>query len=352
MVVKQKLKVIREKQPSSRLRPAVIKWKDEHIIRQHSFIAPVKEIIVWAEEIDVTRVGIIGDMHSGKSTMAAAIAHVIHKFSKLPWAIRHFDENDLLDFEKTLGTLKPANYIMIFDDVSFLSAKANKKQLEAVKAANTKIRHLPGGHDVKIILIYNYHYNMGLDKYLRQADFRFFTTVGSSEKENMEKIVGTKSMKLVMRFQKMRANAVVKKKFTFMLSKNEPFTYKWRQPFIPVLYYNQNSLRIIVSPTREWMDPVCSGCSESEGSESEINVETFVDESVAKFGTSFKIAAKLKLFTHGYLTHSRTVVQAYRYLEKALDTKIITLDDIASKLGLEETNTKLRKQMDGVLTEP
>lgn len=352
MPVAQKLRVIKSKVPSSRLRPKVIKWKDTHIIRQHSFIAPVKEIITWSEELDVTRVGIIGDMNSGKTTMANAIAHVIHKFSKVSWAIRHFDEDDLLDFENTLATLKPANYIMIFDDVSFLSAKANKKQLEAVKAANTKIRHLPGGQDVKIILIYNYHYNMGLDKFLRMADFRFFTTVGSSEKDNMEKIVGTKNMKQVMAFQVMRTNAVVKKKFTFKLSKNEPFSYTWRKPFIPVLFYNQSSLRFIVSPTREWMQPVCSDCAESEGAESEINVDTFVDESLAKFGGNFKVAVKLKLFTMGYATHSRSVVQALRYLERALETKIITMDDISKRMDLPETKTKLKKKLDGVLLEP
>tara|TARA_B110001454_G_C12713680_1_gene431714 strand:+ start:749 stop:1804 length:1056 start_codon:yes stop_codon:yes gene_type:complete len=351
MPVAQKLRVIKSKVPSSRLRPKVIKWKDTHIIRQHSFIAPVKEIITWSEELDVTRVGIIGDMNSGKTTMANAIAHVIHKYSKVSWAIRHFDEDDLLDFENTLASLKPANYIMIFDDVSFLSAKANKKQLEAVKAANTKIRHLPGGQDVKIILIYNYHYNMGLDKFLRMADFRFFTTVGSSEKDNMEKIVGSKNMKQVMAFQVMRTNAVVKKKFTFKLSKNEPFSYTWRKPFIPVLFYNQSSLRFIVSPTREWLQPVCSDCAESEGAESEINVDTFVDESLAKFGNNFKVAVKLKLFTLGYATHSRTVVQALRYLERALECNYTTLNDVRVEMGLSETKTKLKKKPDGVLTD-
>ena len=108
----RKVKQKKDKVPSSRLRPKIITWKDTKIIRQHSFIAPVKEIITWSEELDVTRVGIIGDMNSGKTTMANAIAHVIHTYSKIDWAIRHFDEDDLLDFEATLATLKPANYIM------------------------------------------------------------------------------------------------------------------------------------------------------------------------------------------------------------------------------------------------
>ena len=63
------------------------------------------------------------------------------------------------------------------------------------------------------------------------------------------------------------------------------------------------------------------------------------------------MAVKLKLFTLGYTTHSRTVVQAFRYLDKALQTKIITMDDIAKRMDLPETKTKLKKKLDGVLTD-
>ena len=49
-----------------------------------------------------------------------------------------------------------------------------------VKSAVTTIRHLDGGRDVKVIVMMNYHYSMGLDKYLRSADFKYITTVDSS----------------------------------------------------------------------------------------------------------------------------------------------------------------------------
>ena len=81
------------------------------------------------------------------------------------------------------------------------------------------------------------------------------------------------------------------------------------------------------------------------------NTSLFVQESIAKFGNNFKVAVKLKLFTLGYTTHSRTVVQAFRYLDKALQTKVITMDDIAKRMDLPETKTKLRKKLDGVLTD-
>ena len=164
------------KPKTNKFLPTVVKWKGVNMVRQESFIAAVKEVVRWAEEIDVTRIGIVGDMHSGKTTMAEAIAHTIHKESKLPWGIKVLYEQDLMNFEETLKTLTTdTNWILRFDDVSFLDAKHNKKAIGQVKEAVTKVRHLEGGKDVKVVLIYNYHYSKGLDKYLRMADFRFFT---------------------------------------------------------------------------------------------------------------------------------------------------------------------------------
>ena len=194
--------------------PTIIKWKGVNMIRQESFLASIKEIVKWAEEIDVTRVGIVGDMHSGKTTMAESIAHSIHKESKLSWSIKVLYEKDLMDFENTLKTLTTdTNWILRFDDVSFLDAKHNKKAISQVKEAVTKIRHLDGGKDVKIILIYNYHYSKGLDKYLRMADFRFFTTVGSEEEDNFEGMMGSRMMSLVKFFAQNRQRAITKKFF-------------------------------------------------------------------------------------------------------------------------------------------
>ena len=332
--------------------PTVIKWKGVNMIRQHSFNAAIDEIVNWCEEIDVTKVGIVGDMHSGKSTMAESIAHSIHKKSKVEWAVRKLFEKDLMNFENTLKSLNPANYILIFDDVSFLDAKHNKKAIGAVKEAITKIRHLDGGRDVKIVLIYNYHYTMGLDKYIRQADFRFFTTVGSSERENMESIVGAKKMKTVDIFAKMRKQGVTKKFFGMKLSNKKMFSYKWRDPFIPVLFYNNDSLRLIISPTRQWLDPICTICSAADGIESQVNVEQFIAESEKKFSPqTFKTVVKQFLKEQGINTYGTTIVQARRYLDRALERKQFNLEDLAVAYDLNPTKTRLRKKLDGVLAE-
>lgn len=354
-VVVREVSVQASKPKTNKFLPTITKWKGVNMIRQESFLAAIREIVKWAEEIDVTRVGIVGDMHSGKTTMAEAIAHTIHKESKLPWAIKILYEKDLMDFENTLKTLTvDTNWILRFDDVSFLDAKNNKKAISQVKEAVTKIRHLEGGKDVKVILIYNYHYSKGLDKYLRMADYRFFSSVGSEEEDNLEGIMGIKAMSLVKFFAQNRQRAITKKFFQspHPVANKKKFFYKWREPFIPVLFWNNSTLRMIISPTRKWLEPICSICANATGGvETQVDLAKFCEESEKKFtkGT-FTGVIKQFLREQGVNCYSPRIVQARRYLDRALEMKQFNLEDLALAYGLKPTKTRLRKKLDGELT--
>ena len=335
-------------------RPTIIKWKTQSMIRNHSLRITVQQIIKKSETYDVVKIGLIGNQSTGKTCLSLTLAHLIHKISKVPFSVRVFDKDNLTNFEETLKNLSPANYVLIFDDVSFLGAKITKNQIEKIKQSLTEIRHLEGGQDVKIITILNYHYTLGLDKYLRQSDFKYFTSVGSSEVENMMNIVGKKYYSKIMQFRKIMAKADMFGKFTYKLGKAGFFSYSHRAPFIPLLFYDEVSLRHVVSPLREWIDPICSTCTKFTGDakfKSEVSVKDFCDESGAKFGESkFKAAVKLKLFTNGINVYARDLVSACRYLDRALAKKSINLEEIATHYNFTITNTKLRKKLDGVLT--
>ncbi len=335
-------------------RPTIIKWKTQPMIRNHSLRITVQQIIKKSETYDVVKIGLIGNQSTGKTCLSLTLAHLIHKISKVPFSVRVFDKNNLTNFEETLKNLSPANYVLIFDDVSFLGAKITKNQIEKIKQSLTEIRHLEGGQDVKIITILNYHYTLGLDKYLRQSDFKYFTSVGSSEVENMMNIVGKKYYSKIMQFRKIMAKADMLGKFTYKLGKQGFFSYSHRAPFIPLLFYDEVSLRHIVSPLREWIDPICSTCTKFTGDnkfQSEVSVKDFCDESGVKFGESkFKAAVKLKLFTNGINVYARDLVAACRYLDRALSKKSINLEEIATHYNFTITNTKLRKKLDGVLS--
>ena len=333
--------------------PIVIKWKGVEMVRSHSFMATVREIVEVTKTLDLVKIGIVGNQSTGKSTLAESIAHLIHKISEIPFTVRIFDKEALLDFQNTLAGLTPANYVLVFDDVSFLGAQATKKQIDLIKQAITVIRHLPGGQDVKIVIIMNYHYTLGLDKYLRQADFRYFTSVGSSEIDNMEKIVGNENMKKVLSFQKMYTKMLVSKHFDFRIAPKPrpPFVYKHKIPFIPVMFYNNDTLRIIVTPRRQWINPLCSICDNAKGGAiTQIDLKQFMLETEKKFSPdTVKTAVKQVLLINGMNVYGQTVRQCRKYLDQALEKKIFNIQDFAAYYGFEVKNTRLMRKLDGVL---
>ena len=349
-----KLEEVVLKQPSSRKSPqipTVITWKGEKMIRNHSIRATIKEILQLSKSLDVVRVGIIGNQGTGKTTLAKTLSHLIHKISleknNIPYAVKIFNRHNLLNFEETLRGLSPTNYILLFDDVSFLGANANKKQIEIIKQSITEIRHLEGGQDVKIILILNWHYTLGLDKYLRQTDFRYFTSVGSSELDNMEKIVGSKYMPRIYDFQKKCNRALLKNKFQFKLGEKF-FTYSYREPFILSLFYNNDSLRFVVSPTREWIDPICSICTSSTNTtvKSDINANELQKELSDKFGYRIaRSAIKLKLFLNGINTYPKSVKQCLTFLDRYLEAKTVSFEELALSHGLKDEKTRLDEKI-------
>lgn len=337
------------------VRPAIIKWRDQDMIRQHSLRATVKEILASLQVLDVIKIGIIGDPSTGKSSLEDTLAHLIHKMSPIPFSVRALGEEEFMNLEAYLASLPPSNYVLKFRDLSFLKGKYGAKKIEELKQANTKIRHLPGGKDVKIVLIYDYHYTMGLDKYLRQANFRYFTSVGSSEKENMVDIVGKKYEDVIANFSSMYVQMTTSEDHLakYMIGK-KPFFYKYKNPFVPALFWNNASLRTVVFPLRTWIDPICSICTIGDNPhlQSEISIEQFKADRDKAFGEGpYTTAIRLKLFINGKTTYSPTVVQALRDLDRSLETKLVNLEEVAVAYGIEITKTKLKKKPAEVIGE-
>ena len=216
-----------------------------------------------------------------------------------------------------------------------------------VKQAITKIRHLDGGSDVKIITILNYHYSLGLDKYLRQTDFKFFTTVGSSENDNVESMIGSKYSKMIQEFQKKRYIGITKGIMPFRVGSKDFFAYKYRAPFIITIFNTPHASRIIISPTRQWLDKICSKCAESKGmmTPSGIPIKQLMEESEKKFGIgAWKAAIKLALFTEGMTTYNNNVVRALKYFNRCRTETQINLEECAKHYNLTLTKTRLDKK--------
>jgi len=121
--------------------------------------------------------------------------------------------------------------------------------------------------------------------------------------------------------------------------------YKWKNPFLPFLYKTGVGCRLVVSPLRTWIDPICNVCapSNNEQQDNTTDVKLIVEDFKAKFGDGniVKAAVKIKLIQQGINTFSPRIVQAVKYLEKLQKEKLISIDAIASVLDITPTRTSL-----------
>lgn len=334
--------------------PVTVEWQGERMVRGHSLQAAVKEIVRMSQSLDVVKLNIIGNPSTGKTTIAESIAHLIHKKSmelyKVPFAVKFFSRTELINFEATLKKLEGMNQVLIFDDISFLQATTDKRTIELIKKSFTEIRHLEGGQDVKIITIFNSHYQMAVQKYLRQSDFAFYTSVGSSDFDNVQQVVGKRYGYLLTRFQRIFHMAVTKDKFTFnMDGKKKFFIYPFRKPFAPSLFYNGDTMRVVVFPKREWIDSFCHVCTRTKNVRMKdgMKIEDFAKELNYKFGTQIaKVSVRTKLLLYGMNTYPKTVKQCITYIDKYLTDKLPQLQELADYYGFKDKKTILMKKPD------
>lgn len=336
-------------------KPTVINWNDEPMIRGHSIQAVARQIVRTVRRVDVVKINIVGDMGMGKTTLARTISHLIHFYANkkygIPFTVKEFTKEELLNFEQTVLSLEPVNTVLIFDDVSFISSKKNKDKIEEIKQKMTEIRHLRSKEDgsdidVKIVIIMITHYTLALQKYLRQAQFSFFVTVGSSEMDNMLKLVGNHYQKLLYRFQKIIAVALDKGKYTFTLGKKDKFfTYRYQKPFAPILFHNVDKLRIIVSPMRDWIEPNCPICNHAQGNltkEDRIPAAEFLADMEHKFGRGVaRNAVRLTLWRNGINVYPKSVKHCLTYINKYVADKLPQFQELADHYNYSNDKTTL-----------
>jgi hypothetical protein len=167
----------------------------------------------------------------------------------------------------------------------------------------------------------------------------------------MEKMFGVKNRSLITNFKKWRQQAIASENKLWRMkisnAKGDPaFAYKFRTPFIPVLFWNESSLRFVVTPQRQFMDEICSTCTHAEepDRESDIPIPDFMQQSENKFQgkSNWVNAIRLALFMDGKTVFRPSVTRAYRYLNKCRMEKIINLEECATYYDLTETKAKSR----------
>ncbi|MCJ8306833.1 MAG: ATP-binding protein [Nitrosopumilus sp.] len=334
-------------------KPVVIHWGKNKagdpakLVRSHSLRSTVAEILQFSSRLGMVRINIIGASGSGKTSLAESIAHLCHsmsmEFTKIPYEVKFMQKEDLIDFTSTIQNLSSNNYVLVFDDLSWMGADFSKKQIEKLKAEITTIRHIDGNSDRKMIVIFNSHAQKVMDKFLRIANFIFYSSCSSEEVTYLLEMLGKKYHQKIDLFRRLRIQAMGQGKFHFPLGKNNAFTYKAFDPFLPYLFSNGDFVRFVVSPLRTWIQEDCQIC-EVVVESTKTNIDDFVNDYSKKFGKGIsKRAIELKLLQHGITCQPKRVLQAQKYIEKFLSMKKVNLLELADRYGLEEQSTHLPK---------
>ena len=348
IVVKQRADtILREAQ-----KPTVIKWKGVDMVRNHSIVACANEIVNSIKGQDLISINIIGKQSTGKTTLAEVICHLVHEMSEFPFKINFFGKNELINLEETVKNLTPTNQIIVFDDMSFLGANATSKQVKIIESILSTIRHLPGGTDIRVILIKNFHYTKAVPPFLRQNDFTFVSSVDPNEIKNLNDLFGAGNADVIDKLLNLRAEALMRGTFTYRLGPKYKLSYLAKKPFLPYLYANATSVRIVVCPKREWIQPICSICSTATDADSLVDVTKFKEEFDKAYGKTAEYAIKQMLKEQGINSYGPNYQHCRRYLDRALELKQFNLEDLAVAYGIEIKKTRLHKKPDGVLIEP
>ena len=327
--------------------PTVIRWQNEKMVASHSIRSVAKEIINMSAAQDFVSINLIGKQGTGKTELMRTLAHLIHDGAKIPYNINYFGKNEMLNLEETVTSLTPTNQIILFDDIAFLKASATNKQIDQIQQVLSVIRHLPSGEDVKIILMKSFQYTKSINPFLRQNDATFVSSVDDNEVDNLQDLLGKKYFQKINLLKNLRVQSKLGDKFVYPLgTKGKSLVYKARNPFLPFLYSNQISCRIVVSPLREWIQSICHVCSpvKKQDSVAKQNLEEFIADFCKKFGSrsNAKTAVKIKLIQQGLNCYPKRIVQAVNYIDRYLAKKVFNLEELAVAFDLEPTKTLLQ----------
>jgi len=332
-------------------KPPIIVWKGVKMVKNHSIRAVANEIMNMSANQDLISINVIGKQSTGKTEICKTLSCQIHQMASEPYAVLHLGKKQLGDLEGTVANLKPMNHIIIFDDIAFLKAQMTNKQIDSVQSVLAEIRHLKGG-DVRIIIFKCFQYSKAIPPFLRQNDMTFFSSVDENEKDSILATIGNHNAYKMNQLKKMQVQVKMGKAgqayFHYPMGRKKVtyFKYHARNPFLPYLYYNGISARIIVSPLREWIDPVCSVCDVmEEGEDRAKDTQNIIDDFTKKFGNkrTAKAALRQVALMKGIDTNHKRTSQGIRYIEQFLDKKLIDMETLLAAFDLKETKTALRK---------
>jgi len=270
---------------------------------------------------------------------------------KQGYIVRLLTAEDMSRMDEVIRDLPVRNRILIFDDVSFFKLSTSQK------AQLTKIRHLQDGMDVITILIYNFHYIRSLDKYVRQVDFKFYTSVGSEEKEILSANMSKNCARRLEQFYRQHNKLLQKRECTFVKNKQSVFVtalkYKYDNPFRLALFQDAISCDFAVFPSMSKIGvtscATCMSSSRREKGGDPVKVVKWLQSRFSEWQMSEAVRA-LSLMTYGKDVHAKNMNDPLLILKKLIYENYVTADEVFQtfyKIDKEDLvgNKKYKKRM-------
>ena len=209
-------------------------------------------------------------MGDGKSTLVNNMIHLIHQIAdkeNKPIVIIRKRKLDLLKFSEDIDKLPAGDYIMYYDDISFVTDVADKISKAFMKIGMANIRHSDEAQGIRrVIFIGVVHYTKSFDKFMRDADFYNYTGIGNEEKINAIGIFGKSQEKKIDLFQKRQKIFSVRKRIDIknVAMKRGILTYYRDKPFRIALWGGVGvHLMVYSAPVHDRDNSVsCPICSE------------------------------------------------------------------------------------------
>ena len=299
-------------------------WLNCTIARHNAFMPAVRDIARMASHKEIVSVSIVGSPGSGKTELARTMSCLLHTEMKKSYdhafAVKECGEAELRDIEHTISNLT-GNVILILDDISFLKQRMSARDYAEVQSALTKIRHINSTRDVRIVLVYNYHYTRALDKYSRGTDFAFYTSISHTEIDNVMETVGSRNYAPLMLFRRHKHAAMTKGFWSTKLGKAGVVSYQFHDPFDLALFWSGAAnipVHEVVFPLRERVARRCSICANAKGdARPDIDTNAMWNELEARYGIGcVRSCTKVWLLQQGLNAYASTSKACFKAIDR------------------------------------
>lgn len=269
---------------------------------------------------------IIGFMGSGKTSLATAIAHLIHE-ERPEFQVIWGEAEDFTNLKRFLHNLpKNTPLICVLDDLTSALSKMPQKEVEANLEMLTKIRHIVNsGKNIPIILITIGHYSLNMTKSYRSVleGCRAFTSYGLEEQSNIDHFApkGSIARMILEKFSKIAERMFIDHTFYLKLGNGVKLEKKVDEPLrVAALLYGNGTASLTVFSRQT----ACNLCAKKK-TMLEIDTKTIIEKIYRAYGPSGYQALRLVLHKRGHsMTLPMKVAMAADYIEETIFAKFVT----------------------------